>query len=66
MSNTINDFENGLDKTKIEAYTGDYYWHARDIQFLLDNCTWRKLYRCILKIEKKFHLKFGNAKKNCI
>ena len=25
MSNTINDFENGLDKTKIEAYTGDYY-----------------------------------------
>lgn len=53
MSNTINDFENGLDKTKIEAYTGDYYWHARDIQFLLENCTWRKLYRCILKIEKK-------------
>ena len=53
MQTKINDFENGLDKTKIQAYTGDYYWHARDIQFLLDDCTWNRLYRAILKIEKK-------------
>ena len=46
-----------LDKTKIEAYTGDYYWRARDIQFLLDNCTWSKLYKSILTIEKKTILK---------
>jgi len=52
MSNKVNEFENALGKTKIEAYTGDYYWRARDIQFLLDNCTWHKLYKSILKIEK--------------
>lgn len=53
MQNKLTDFEKDLDKIKIEAYTGDYYWHARDIQFLLENCTWNRLYRCILKIEKK-------------
>ncbi len=52
MSNKVDEFENALGKTKIEAYTGDYYWRARDIQFLLDNCTWNKLYKSILKIEK--------------
>ncbi len=53
MQNNLTDFEKNLEKIKIEAYTGDYYWHARDIQFLLENCTWNRLYRCILKIEKK-------------
>lgn len=52
MPNKVDEFENALGKTKIEAYTGDYYWRARDIQFLLDNCTWNKLYKSILKIEK--------------
>lgn len=52
MSNKVDEFENALGKTKIEAYTGDYYWRARDIQFLLDNCTWNKLYKSILRIEK--------------
>jgi len=52
MPNKVDEFENALGKTKIEAYTGDYYWRARDIQFLLDNCTWNKLYKSILNIEK--------------
>ena len=52
MPNKVDEFENALGKTKIEAYTGEYYWRARDIQFLLDNCTWNKLYKSILKIEK--------------
>lgn len=52
MKNKVEEFENALDKTKIEAYTGDYYWRARDIQFLLDNCTWSKLYKSILTIER--------------
>lgn len=50
--NLEKEFQEDLDKMKIEAYTGDYYWRARDIQFLLENCTWNKLYRSILKIEK--------------
>ncbi|MBP3284609.1 MAG: phosphodiester glycosidase family protein [Clostridia bacterium] len=51
---TINkELEQHLDKIKIEAYTGEYYWRARDIEFLLDNCTWNKLYKSILKIEKQ-------------
>lgn len=53
MLNKVDEFENALGKTKIEAYTGDYYWRARDIQFLLDNCTWKKLYKSIITIEKK-------------
>lgn len=52
MQNKVNDFENALGKAKIEAYTGDYYWRARDIQFLLDDCTWSKLYKSIIRIEK--------------
>ena len=52
MPNKVDEFENALGKAKIEAYTGDYYWRARDIQFLLDNCTWKKLYASIIKIEK--------------
>ena len=53
MQNKVDEFENALAKTKIEAYTGDYYWRARDIQFLLEECTWSKLYKSILRIEKK-------------
>jgi len=53
MPNKVDEFENALGKTKIEAYTGDYYWRARDVQFLLDDCTWKKLYKSILAIEKK-------------
>ena len=49
MENKVDEFENALDKAKIEAYTGDYYWRARDIQFLLENCTWSKLYKSILR-----------------
>lgn len=52
MLNKVDEFENALGKTKIEAYTGDYYWRARDIQFLLEDCTWNKLYKSILRIEK--------------
>ena len=52
MPSKVDEFENALGKTKIEAYTGEYYWRARDIQFLLDDCTWNKLYKSILKIEK--------------
>ena len=52
MSSKVDEFETALDKTKIEAYTGEYYWRARDIQFLLENCTWNRLYKSILKIKK--------------
>lgn len=53
MNSIDNQTEQHLDKIKIEAYTGDHYWRARDIEFLLDKCTWNKLYKSILKIEKK-------------
>ena len=53
MPNKVDEFEDALGKSKIEAYTGDYYWRARDVQFLLDNCTWKKLYKSIITIEKK-------------
>ena len=41
-----------LDKLKIEAYDNEYYWRARDIQFLLENCTWEKLQTAIIRIKK--------------
>jgi len=53
MKNTNDELEQHLDKIKIEAYTGDHYWRARDIEFLLNNCTWNRLYKSILKIEKQ-------------
>lgn len=52
MASKVDDFEKALDKRKIEAYTGEYYWRARDIQFLLENCTWNRLYKSILRIKK--------------
>jgi len=41
-----------LDKLKIESYNNEYYWRARDIQFLLENCTWDKLQTAIIRIKK--------------
>lgn len=41
-----------LDKLKIESYNNEYYWRARDIQFLLENCTWEKLQTAIMRIKK--------------
>ena len=41
-----------LDKLKIESYNNEYYWRARDIQFLLENCTWKKLQTAIMRIKK--------------
>jgi len=41
-----------LEKLKIEAYNGEFYWRARDIQFLLENCNWSKLQKTLLKIER--------------
>ena len=49
MMGEVNDI---LDKLKIESYNNEYYWRARDIQFLLENCTWEKLYSAISKIKK--------------
>lgn len=48
----INKYNDVLEKLKIEAYNGDFYWRARDIQFLLENCNWNKLNKSILKIER--------------
>lgn len=41
-----------LDKLKIESYNNEYYWRARDIQFLLERCTWEKLQTAIIRIKK--------------
>jgi len=48
----INKYNEVLEKLKIEAYNGEFYWRARDIQFILENCNWDKLKKTILKIEK--------------
>jgi len=48
----INKYIEVLEKLKIEAYNGEFYWRARDIQFLLENCNWKKLKKTILQIEK--------------
>lgn len=52
MGKMMGDFNEILDKLKIEAYNNEYYWRARDIQFLLENCTWDKLEATILKLKK--------------
>lgn len=49
MMGEVNDI---LDKLKIESYNNEYYWRARDIQFLLENCTWEKLQTAISRIKK--------------
>lgn len=66
MQNKVDEFENALDKSKIEAYTGDFYWRARDIQFLLEDCTWNRLYKSILRIEKNCNLDGLNTSKDII
>jgi len=48
----IDKYNEILEKLKIEAYNGDFYWRARDIQFILENCNWDKVKKTILKIEK--------------
>ena len=49
MMSEVNDI---LDKLKIQSYDNEYYWRARDIQFLLENCNWEKLQTAILRIKK--------------
>ena len=48
----IKKYNDVLEKLKIEAYNGEFYWRARDIQFLLENCNWKKLDKTIRGIEK--------------
>ena len=48
----IDKYNEILEKLKIEAYNGEFYWRARDIQFLLENSNWKKLKNAILNIEK--------------
>jgi ribonucleotide reductase beta subunit family protein with ferritin-like domain len=52
MGKMMSELTETLDKLKIEAYDNEFYWRARDIQFLLDNCTWEKLDRAIQKIKR--------------
>lgn len=52
MGKMMSELNEILDKLKIEAYNNEFYWRARDIQFLLDNCNWEKLDRAIQKIKK--------------
>lgn len=52
MGKMMSEVNEVLDKLKIEAYNNEYYWRARDIQFLLENCTWDKLQTAIIRIKK--------------
>ena len=51
MGKMMAELNDVLDKLKIEAFNHEYYWRARDIQFLLENCTWDKLNKAIKKIK---------------
>ena len=52
MGKMMSEVNEILDKLKIESYNNEYYWRARDIQFLLENCTWDKLQTAIIRIKK--------------